>query len=64
MDKYEATYADGFVSFETDHFSYWAVGGDIDNKSSFTNDGLFLAALLVAAIVAPIIVALVYFRKH
>ena len=64
LDKYEATYADGFVSFETDHFSYWAVGGDIDNKSSFTNDGLFLAALLVAAIVAPIIVALVYFRKH
>ena len=64
LDKYEATYADGFVSFETDHFSYWAVGGDIDNKSSFANDGLFLAALLVAAIVAPIIVALVYFRKH
>ncbi len=61
LEKYDVTYADGFITFETDHFSYWAVGGNISGESS--NQGLLLAILLVSAIVAPIIVALVIYRE-
>ncbi len=62
LEKYDVTYADGFITFETDHFSFWAVGED-NGSSSPVNDGLFLASLLVAAIILPIIAGLVIFRK-
>ena len=62
IEKYDAIYADGFITFETDHFSFWAVGED-NGSSSPVNDGLFLASLLVAAIILPIIAGLVIFRK-
>ena len=61
LEKYTATYEDGFVIFETDHFSYWAIGGDIPDVAR--NSNLLLAILLVSAIVLPIIAALVIYRE-
>jgi hypothetical protein len=63
LEKYDVTYADGFVTFETDHFSFWAIGED-NASSGGNNQGLLLAVLLVASIVAPIIIALVVYRKN
>lgn len=60
--KYDSTYADGFITFTTDHFSYWAIGGEIDTSFE-RNPELLLAICLVSAIVIPIIMGLVIFRK-
>ena len=62
LEKYEVTYADGFVSFETDHFSYWAIGDD--SSSSGNDQGILLLVFIIAAIVAPIIIATVIYRKN
>ena len=52
------------VTFETPHFSEFAVGFGSGSSSGENNQGLLLAVLLVAAIVAPIIAALIIFRKE
>ena len=62
LERYDATYADGYVTFETDHFSYWAVGEELIPE--FMNDNLLLAILLIAAIILPIIAALIIFKKE
>ena len=62
MVKFDATYADGYVEFETEHFSYWAIGGEIID--SMKNSNLLLAALLISAIILPIIAALVIYRRQ
>ena len=62
LEKCKATYADGYASFETDHFSYWAIGGDLPEEVS-KNSNLLLAIFLVSAIVLPIVAALVIYRE-
>ena len=65
LEEFKCTYdADAqAITFETSHFSEYAVGID-SSASSANNQGLLLAILLVAAIVAPIIIALVVFKKE
>ncbi len=53
----------GTITFETSHFSEYAVV--IDNSlSSGNSQGMLLLALLIAAIVAPIAIAMVVYRKN
>ena len=63
LEKYDATYEDGIITFETDHFSYWAIGEEIPFNER-VNDGLLLAVLLVLAIVLPIIAGLIIYKKE
>ena len=65
LEEFECTYdaTAKTITFETSHFSEFAVGFDNSSSSSGNNQGLLLAVLLVSAIIAPIIVALVVFRK-
>ena len=62
LQRYDATFEDGYVTFDTDHFSYWVVGEELSFAP--VNDGLLLASLLVLAIIAPIIIALFVYKKE
>ncbi len=62
IQKMESHYEDGFMVFTTDHLSDYAVL-EGSSSSGEQNQGLFLAIFLVAAVVLPIIAALVIFRK-
>ena len=53
------TYADGFITFETDHFSYWALGQQPDDK-----DGLYLLAVIIIVVAAISAVGIVVLRKN
>ncbi len=62
IQKMESHYENGFMVFTTDHLSDYAVLEE-SSSSGADNQGLFLAIFLVAAIVLPIIAALIIFRK-
>ena len=62
LEKYDATYEDGIVTFETDHFSYWAIGEEI--SFAMKNSNLLVSILLISAIVLPIIAALVIYKRQ
>ena len=61
LERYDATYSDGFVIFETDHFSYWAVG---EQSSGSDDDGLYLLVTIIIVIAAISAVGIVILRKN
>ena len=63
VEDMDAYYEDGFMVVTSTHLSDYAIFED-SSDSPAKNQGLLLAVLLIAAIVAPIIVALFVFKKE
>ena len=51
------------VSFETSHFSLYAIGFDNTISPAERNSNIFVALMLVLAVIVPIIGATVIFKK-
>lgn len=61
LERYDATYSDGFVTFETDHFSYWAAG---EQSSGSNDDELYLLAMVIIVTAVISAVGIVILRKN
>ena len=64
QETFDATYADGTVTFSTGHLSSYAIGHIDEPSEGWNSDSIIVVALAIAAVVAAIALAVYVSRKN